>query len=132
MKSLMTLLWVLLVLIVGQPVSAPTDICHLASQAVKMEQKDIDEFYKAHVARRLLTGRGVVKSVKQTAGGAVKGNYQVEIICSPNVIVRLQTNEFWVKRQNVVKDATVSFSGECTRMHKSLKSLVCVMRATIR
>ena len=132
MKSLMTLIWVILVFIFVQPVAASTDICHLASQAVKMEQKDIDEFYNASVARRLLTGRGVVKSVKQTAGGAVKGNYQVEIICSPNVVVRLQTNEFWVKRQGVVKDATVSFSGECTRMHKSLNTLNVVVRATIR
>lgn len=132
MKSLMTLMWVLLALIVVQPATGSTDICQLGSQAVKMEQKDIDEFYKAKVARRLLTGRGVVKSVKQTAGGTVKGNYQVEIICAPNVVVRLQTSEFWVKRQGAVKDATVSFSGECTRMHKSLKTLVCVMRATIR
>jgi len=132
MKSLMTLVWVIPALILVSPVSASTDVCHLASQAVKMEQKDIDVFFKDKVARRLLTGRGQVKSVKQTAGEGVKGNYQVEIVCAPNVLVRFQTNEFWVKRQGVVKGATISFSGECTRMHKSLKTLNLVIRATIR
>lgn len=132
MKSLMTSVWVILALILVSPVSASTDVCHLASQAVKMEQRDIDVFFKDKVARRLLTGRGQVKSVKQTAGEGVKGNYQVEIFCAPNVLVRFQTNEFWVKRQGVVKGSTISFSGECTRMHKSLDTLNVVIRATIR
>jgi len=128
----MTSVWVILALILVSPVSASTDVCHLASQAVKMEQRDIDVFFKDKVARRLLTGRGQVKSVKQTAGEGVKGNYQVEIFCAPNVLVRFQTNEFWVKRQGVVKGSTISFSGECTRMHKSLDTLNVVIRATIR
>jgi len=132
MKSLMTLMWVLLALIVVQPATGSTDICQLGSQAVKMDQKNIDEFYKNKVARRLLTGRGQVKSVKQTAGEGVKGNYQVEIFCAPKVLVRFQTNEFWVKRQGVAKGSTISLSGECTRMHKSLDTLNIVIRATIR
>jgi len=125
-------MWVFLTLILVSPVSASNDVCQLASQAVKMEQKDIDVFFKDKVARRLLTGRGQVKSVKQTAGEGVKGNYQVEIFCAPKVLVRFQTNEFWVKRQGAAKGSTVSFSGECTRMHKSLDTLNVVIRATIR
>jgi hypothetical protein len=132
MKNLMTIILVILALCIVQPAAASTDICILASQAVKMEKKEIDVFFKDKVARRLLTGRGVVKSVKQTAGEGVKGNYQVEIFCSPSVIIKFQTNEFWVKRSGAVKDATVSFSGECTQMHKSLDTLSVTMRATIR
>lgn len=56
----------------------------------------------------------------------------MEIFCASKVVVRLQTNEFWVKRTGAAKGVTVSFSGECTRMHKSLDTLNVVMRATIR
>jgi len=68
MKSLMTLMWVILVFLFVQPVAASTDICHLASQAVKMEQKDIDVFFKDKAAGRLLKGRGQIESIKQCSG----------------------------------------------------------------
>ncbi len=132
MKKMPIVVLIIAAFFTGHPLLASTDICLLASQAVKMEKKDIDVFFKDKVARKLLTGRGVVKSVRQTAGEGVRGNYQVEILCSPNVIVKFQTNEFWVERSGAVKDATVSFSGECTQMHKSLDTLSVVMRATIR
>ncbi len=132
MKSLPIVFLLVVSLFVAPPVFASTDICQLASQAVDLTQKQIDEFYESKVARKLLTGRGVVKSVKQTAGEGIKGNYQVEIFCSPAVIVKFQTNEFWVKRTGAVRDATVSFSGECTRMHKTVNALSIVMKATIR
>ena len=132
MKKVKILVGVIAALLIIQPAFASTDICQLASQAVDMTPQQLDEFYERKVARKLLTGRGVVKSVKQTAGEGVKGNYQVEIFCSPAAIVKFQTNEFWVKRTGAVKDATVSFSGECTRMHKTLNVLSIVMKATIR
>ena len=132
MKSILIVVWVVFSLFIVQPALASTDICHLASQVVDMTPEQIDVFYKSKVAGRLLTGRGTVKSVKKTAGEGVKGNYQVEIFCSPKVIVKFQTNEFWVKRTGAIKEAVVSFSGECTRMHKSMNYVYCIMKATIR
>ena len=77
MKILIISFWVCFTLVAVQPVTASTDICLLASKAVKMENKDVDVFFKDKVAGKMLTGRGVVKSVKQTAGEGVQGNYQV-------------------------------------------------------
>ena len=132
MKYLSVVVWVALTLFIVQPVLASTDICYLGSQAADMTKEEIDVFYKRSVEGKLLTGRGEVKSVKKTAGEGVEGNYQVEIFCSDKVIVKFRTNEFWVQRTGVKKGAVVSFSGECTRMHKSMNYVYCVVKATIR
>jgi len=92
----------------------------------------MEELYEREIEGRLLTGQGKVVSVISTSGEGTDGKYEVKIACSPEVMVTLQTNGFWIERSRAVKGAMVSFSGECFQIYKSMDTIYCVVRATIR
>jgi hypothetical protein len=132
MQKINIVVWVAVSLFIVQPLLASTNICALGSRAVSMSKSQIDEFYEREIDGQLLTGRGKVVRVTATSGEGLDGKYEVEITCSPEVKVILQTNGFWVERSGAVKGATVSFTGECYKIYKSMNSVHCVVRATIR
>lgn len=132
MKSILYVIWLAVSLIIVQPLLASTNICALGSRAVAMSEAQIEELYEREIEGRLLTGQGKVVSVISTSGEGTDGKYEVKIACSPEVMVTLQTNGFWIKRSGAVKGATVSFSGECFKIYKSMGNVYCVVKATIR
>jgi hypothetical protein len=63
-----------------------------------MTSDQLDAFYERQIEGRLLTGRGKVERIVATSGEGVDGKYEVEIMCSPKVVVKLQTNGFAIER----------------------------------
>lgn len=119
-------------MLIVQPVFASTDICYLGSQATDMTPDQIDAFYVSRIEGQLLTGLGEVKSIVSTMGEGLDGKYEVEILCSPKVVVKLQTNGFAIDRSGAKKGAVVSFPGECFRIYKSMDAIHLVVKAAIR
>jgi hypothetical protein len=132
MQKISIVVWMAVSLFIVQPLLASTNICALGSRAAGMSKAQIEELYEREIEGQLLTGRGEVKRVTSTSGEGLDGKYEVEIICSPKVKVTLQTNGFWIKRSGAVKGAMVSFTGECYQIYKSMGTVYCVVRATIR
>ncbi len=116
----------------AQPAEARRSICHLASQVVGQDQRQVDEFFDQMVSRRLLTGTGKILSIRQLAGIGVRANMEVRIECSPQVLVVLRTNEFRANDPRAEVGKTVSFTGNCTRMTVRRNRLECLMNATSR
>ena len=132
MKKILVVVWAAVSLFLVQPALASTDICYLGSQAANMTSDQIDDFYERQIEGRLLTGRGKVERVVSTSGEGLDGKYEVAILCSPTVVVKLQTNGFALERSGAKKGAVVSFSGECFWIYKSYGVVHCVVKATIR
>ena len=132
MRIILTVFLVIVSLFIVQPALASTDICYLGSQAAHMTQDQIDDFYERQIEGQLLTGRGEVKRIVSTSGEGLDGKYEVEIACSPTVVVTLQTNGFGIERAGAKKGVVVSFSGECFQIYKSGDVVHCVVKATIR
>lgn len=131
MKSVLVVFWVAISLALVQPCFARVNLCRLASEVVDKTPEEIEAFYNQKVYRRIVNGSGQVHSIKQPAKGT-RGSYQVEILCSPKVMVRLQVGELWIKRNKATKGAMVTFKGDCTRMHKSMNYLYCIVREVTR
>ena len=132
MRNILILTWVAVSLFIVQPLLASTNICAMGSRAASMSESQIEELYEREIEGRLLTGQGKVVSVISTSGEGTDGKYEVKIACSQGVMVTLQTNGFWIERSRAVKGAMVSFSGECFQIYKSMGTVYCVVRATIR
>lgn len=131
MKKILVLGWVIAALFIVQPALA-ADIYALGAKAAGLSDKEIDALYSRQIEGQLVTGRGEVGRVTATSGEGLDGKYEVIIICSPEVRIKLQTNGFWVDRFKVKKGAVVSFTGQCNQIHKSLSYVYAVVRATIR
>jgi hypothetical protein len=134
MQKISILVWVGISLFIVQPLLASTNICALGSRAVAMSEAQIEELYEREIEGRLLSGQGKVVRVTATSGSdeGPDGKYEVEIVCSKTVKVILQTNGFWIERFNAKKGSAVSFTGECFKIYKSMGTVYCVVRATIR
>jgi len=132
MRNILILTWVAVSLFIVQPLLASTNICAMGSRAASMSESQIEELYEREIEGRLLTGQGKVVSVISTSGEGTDGKYEVKIACSQGVMVTLQTNGFWIERFNAKKGSAVSFTGECFQIYKSMGTVYCVVRATIR
>jgi len=125
-------LWMASALFIVQPVLAASDLCYLGSLAANKSEKQLEELYERRIEGQLLTGRGKVLSIYHTSGEGLDGKYEVEIACSPKVLVKLQTNGFAIERFGAAKGVIVSFRGECFKIHKSAGVIYMVVRAVIR